>query len=269
MLQQLFKTLWKDYTRQNPSAQAIHDLFTDENEKVINDHVAFRTFDDPRMNIEILAKKFIKAGYEFVGKYKFEDKHLNAVHLEHPSENAPKVFISELIISEFSENFQKIIKQLINSVGNAYYSDPDLIYKGSVWGKPSYEIYQTLRNESEYAAWLYVHGFRVNHFTLSINELKKYNTIEKVNQFLKDKGYELNSSGGEIKGTPEKLLQQSSTLSEIIKMEFKEGVYDIPACFYEFAMRHKDETGKLFSGFIAANANKIFDSTNFRETKIG
>jgi len=265
MQQQLFNDLWKEYTAQNPSAQAIHNLFTKENELVVNDHVAFRTFDDPRMNIQVLAKKFLKAGYEFVGEYKFEDKHLNAVHLEHPTEDAPRVFISELILAEFSEEFQNVIKKRINSVGNAYYGDPDLIHKGCVWGKPTYADYQFLRKESEYAAWLLVHGFRVNHFTVSINALKKYDTIEKVNQFLKENGFEMNTSGGEIKGTPEKLLQQSSTLSEIIKFEFDEGEYDIPACFYEFAIRYPNEKGEIFSGFIAANANKIFDSTNYRE----
>ena len=262
---EIFSTLWRNYTLQNPSAQAIHDLFIKENEAVVNDHIAFRTFDDSRMNIQVLAKKFIKAGYEFVGEYKFEDKHLNAVHLEHPTEEAPRVFISELILSEFSEEFQKIIKKRINSVGNAYYSDPDLIYKGSVWNKPSFETYQKIRTESEYGAWLYVHGFRVNHFTVNINTLKKYDTIEKVNKFIKDSGFPMNPVGGEIKGTSDKFLQQSSTLAEIIQMEFEEGTYEVPACFYEFAIRYPDSNGQLFSGFIAANANKIFESTNFRE----
>ncbi|PKQ60196.1 succinyldiaminopimelate aminotransferase [Labilibaculum filiforme] len=266
MQQEIFQRLWKEYTKQNPSAQAIHDLFIQKNEQVLNDHVAFRTFDDKRMNIAVLAKKFLKAGYEFKGEYIFEDKHLNAVHLEHPSDkDAPRVFISELIVSEFSEEFQKIVKKRLNSVGNAYYANPDLIYKGSVWGKPSYADYQFLRKESEYAAWFYVHGFRVNHFTVSINALQQYDTIEKVNQFIKDSGFEMNKSGGEIKGTVEKLLQQSSTLSEIIKVEFAEGMYEIPACFYEFAIRYPDENGTIFSAFIAANANKIFDSSNFRE----
>ena len=266
MQKEIFQKLWKEYTNQNPSAQLVHDLFTKENEIVVNDHVAFRTFDDPRMNIKILAKKFIKAGYKFVGKYVFDDKHLNAVHLEHPTEeNAPKVFISELILSEFSEEFQMTVKKRINSVGNAYYNDPDLIYKGSVWAKPSYADYQLLRKESEYAAWLYVYGFRVNHFTVSINSLTTYNSIEMVNQFIKDNGFEINTSGGEIKGTPENLLQQSSTLSEIIKVQFEEGIFEIPACFYEFAIRYANEEGKVFSNFIAANANKIFDSSNFRE----
>ena len=263
---EVFDILWKDYTKQNPSAQAIHDLFTKENEQVINDHIAFRTFDDPRMNIEVLSKKFIKLGYVPKGEYKFEDKHLNAIHLEHPSiEQAPRVFISELILSEFSEEFQNTVKRRINSVGDAYYADPDLIHKGSVWGKPLFTDYQFLRKESEYAAWLYIHGFRANHFTVSINALEKFNTIEKVNQFIKDSGYPMNTTGGEIKGVPEKFLQQSSTLAEMIQMEFEEGTYEVPACFYEFAIRYPEADGLVFSGFIAANANKIFESTNFRE----
>ena len=261
----VFDILWKDYTLQNPSAKAVHDLFTQAGEEVKNDHIAFRTFDDSRMNIQILSRKFIKNGYVKKGDYVFDDKHLNAIHLEHPDlEDAPRVFISELILSEFSDDFQKIIKQRLNSVGNAYYGDPDLIYKGSVWAKPSYADYQTLRKESEYAAWLYVHGFRPNHFTVSINALKTYNTIEKVNRFIKDNGHEMNTAGGEIKGTPEKFLQQSSTLADIVQIDFEEGTYEVPACFYEFAIRYPDTSGQIFSGFIAANANKIFDSTNFR-----
>jgi hypothetical protein len=266
MQKEIFHRLWKEYTAQNPSAQHIHDLFTKENETIHNDHVAFRTFDDARMNIQVIAKKFLKAGYEYKGEYVFEDKHLKAVHLEHPEDaSAPRVFISELVLSEFSQEFQTIIKKRLNSIGNAYYADPDLIYKGSVWGKPVYADYQSLRKESEYGAWLYVHGFRVNHFTVSVNALEKFKSLEMVNQFIKNNGIEMNTSGGEIKGSPEKLLQQSSSLSEIIKLEFEEGSYEIPACFYEFAFRHADENGQLFSGFIAANANKIFESSNFRE----
>ena len=266
MQHEVFNQLWKDYTLQNPSAQAIHNLFSKENELVVNDHIAFRTFDDARMNIKVLSKKFIELGYEQKGEYKFEEKHLNAVHLEHPTlMSAPRVFISELILSKFSKNFQNTIKNLLNSVPDSVYRDPDLIYKGSVWSKPAFDIYQELRTESEYGAWLYIHGFRANHFTVSINALKRHNTIEKVNQFVKDNGFRMNTIGGEIKGTPEKLLQQASTLAEIIPMEFEEGTFEVPACFYEFAIRYPDANGKLFSGFIAANANKIFDSTNYME----
>ncbi len=72
-----------------------------------------------------------------------------------------------------------------------------------------------------------------------------------MNQFLKDKGFLLNDSDGEIKGSPAELLEQSSTKSGIIDMEFKEGIYQVPSCYYEFAHRYPDEKGNLYLGFIA------------------
>ena len=123
-----------------------------------------------------------------------------------------------------------------------------------------------LRAESEYAAWLYVHGIRANHFTVSVNSLKGFRGIEEVNNFLKDNGFLMNNSGGEIKGSKEQLLKQSSTLAEIVPVRFLEGVREVPACYYEFAERFRDADGRLFSGFIAGSADKIFESTDFYET---
>ena len=48
-----------------------------------------------------------------------------------------------------------------------------------------------------------------------------------------------------------------------IDMEFIEGKHSVPACYYEFAKRYPDKEGKLYSGFIAKSADKIFESTNF------
>ena len=73
----------------------------------------------------------------------------------------------------------------------------------------------------------------------------------------------MNDSGGEIKGTPEQLLEQSSIKSEIVAVDFKEGSFEVPGCYYEFARRYPDADGKLYSGFIAKSADKIFESTDF------
>jgi hypothetical protein len=143
----------------------------------------------------------------------------------------------------------------------------ELIFSGSIFNPLSFDIYDKLRIESEYAAWFYVFGFRANHFTVSINSLKKYKNISDVNELLKSHGYLLNSSGGEVKGTPEDLLQQSSTLADKVKVKFIEGTYEIPCCYYEFAQRYYDTTGKLYSGFVAKSADKIFESTNFLPKK--
>lgn len=146
--------------------------------------------------------------------------------------------------------------------------DPDeMIFSGSLFNSLSYSVYNRLREESEYAAWFYVFGFRANHFTISVNALKKYSDIHRVNELLTRNGFILNTSGGEIKGTPIGLLQQSSTLADSVNVKFNEGSFDVPCCYYEFAHRFQDSNGNLYNGFVAKSADRIFESTNFHRKK--
>ena len=231
----------------------------------MNDHVAFRTSDDSRVNIDKLSRPFLELGYVPAGTYFFEEKKLRARHFELPGEaEAPRVFISELMLEEFSEDLQKILRDQLDTVPEELLSSPELITHGTLDQTLSYETYERLRKESEYAAWLYAFGYRANHFTVSIHHLQRFERIEAVNEFLKEHGFALNSSGGEIKGSPEQLLEQSSTLADRVEIRFTEGVHNIPACYYEFALRHPDKQGRIFSGFIAGSADKIFESTDFR-----
>jgi hypothetical protein len=262
--QKIFDQLWLDYTSRNPEVKRVYDLFRSEGEDVVNDHIAFRTFNDPRVDIEVFSKPFIEAGYEYKGEYEFKQKHLYARHYEFKTfRQAPRVFISQLILEDFSPFLQSTIKNMIDQIPEQQLKPENLIFSGTAWETPSYEVYQKLRQESEYAAWVYVHGYRANHFTVSINHLKKYSTIQKVNQFLKENGFLLNDSDGEIKGSPAELLEQSSTKSGIVDVAFKEGMHQVPSCYYEFAQRYPDKDGNLYLGFIAKSADKIFESTDF------
>lgn len=264
--QRIFDRLWDDYTQQNPKAKEIHDLFAEkEGKPIVNDHIAFRTFDDARVDVDALSQWFMKAGYVFKGEYHFEEKHLYAKHFEHKSfADAPRVFISQLITSDFSESLQQVAKACVDKIPRNILTTEKILYSGNTWEElPSYEVYQQLREESEYAAWLYLYGFRANHFTVSVTHLDQLNTMEKTNAFLKSHGFLMNDSGGEIKGSPEELLQQSSVKATIQKKNFLEGEYEVPVTYYEFAKRYPDKTGDLYSGFIAKSADKIFESTNF------
>lgn len=261
--QKLFNRLWHDYISQNPEAKRVYDLLISEGETVENDHIAFRTWDDPRVNIDVLAKPFIDAGYEHKGDYVFEEKKLIAKHYEYkPFRDAPRIFISALQAEYFSPFLQKTIAEIIDKIPQNLLASKALVHAGNVWGTPEYDTYMKLKEESEYAAWLYVYGFRANHFTVSINSLKKYNNIYLLNQFLKEQGFVLNSSGGEVKGTPEELLEQSSIKAGKLDIRFKKGIFNIPSCYYEFARRYPDKSGKLYGGFIAKSADKIFESTD-------
>jgi len=127
---------------------------------------------------------------------------------------------------------------------------------------PSLEDYLAALEESEYAAWLLVIGLRANHFTVSVDLLKTTNDIRDVLQFVQEAGYQINEAGGRVKGTPQSLLEQGSTMADKIEIEFSDGEKQhVPSCFYEFAKRHRNEQGELYQGFIAANADKIFEST--------
>ncbi len=261
---QLFERLWIDYSNQNPSAAKIKTLFEEKLGKVVNDHIAIRTFDDERINIDVLSKIFKQLGYVERGKYEFLQKKLRAKHFENPAiPNAPRVFISELKLGECSEYIKNLANDIAGQIRLADLDSDDLITKGVLWGKPDYEVYQKLRNESEYAAWFYVHGFRANHFTISVNSFKNVVGLEEINRLLETEGYVLNKSGGAIKGSPEKLLEQSSTMADKVEVDFADGKHTVPACYYEFAYRYNDNNGKLFSGFIADSADKIFESTDF------
>lgn len=263
----IFKRLWEQYTAENPGAGQIHQLFVNQGERVVNDHVAFRTFDDPRVNIAVLAKPFLDAGYVPAGEYLFEAKKLRARHYELPGNpESPRVFISELMLDQFSEELQQVIRKQLDAVPAELLASPDLIFQGRIFSAITYEMYMQLREESEYAAWMYAFGYRANHFTVSINYLENFEGIAEVNSFLKANGFQLNTSGGEVKGSPRQLLEQSSTLADQVEVSFRDGDHTIPGCYYEFARRYPDSQGKLFSAFIAGSADKIFESTDYRRT---
>ncbi len=178
----IFEKLWDQYSTENPSAAQIHRLFSKEDQPVINDHVAFRTCNDARVNIDMLALPFIDAGYKPRGEYRFEAKKLMARHYEMPdSPESPRVFISELLLEEFSTFLQNTIREKLDRVSEDVLASPDLIFQGTLFNPLSHETYSRLREESEYAAWLYVFGFRANHFTVSINYLPEFESIEDVN----------------------------------------------------------------------------------------
>ena len=105
-------------------------------------------------------------------------------------------------------------------------------------------------------------GYRANHFTVSVNQLSRFDSLEAVNQALKAQGFAINSAGGEIKGSPQALLEQSSTMADRADVRFSDRTATIPSCFYEFARRYPDADGTLYSGFVAASADRIFESTN-------
>ncbi|MCV2884360.1 DUF1338 domain-containing protein [Aestuariibacter sp. AA17] len=258
----LFANLWQNYISITPSAEKVHELLSSNSgDEIINDHVAFRTFNIEKVNLDKLAAHFLALGYEEKGSYNFEAKKLAAKHFEHADTSKPKVFISELLVEEFSDEVQTIIHKMVDSIADDAAQHRDFLYSGTHWEVTSDE-YETLLAASEYAAWMSAWGFRANHFTVSVNHMEHFQVLADVNQKLKDAGFVLNTSGGEIKGGEEVHLAQSSTMADKVEVQFKDVKKVIPSCFYEFAQRFNTPSGELYQGFVAASADKIFESTN-------
>ncbi len=253
--------MWTDYVAINPLAKKVYDLLMNQGEMIQNDHIALRTFNHPRVCVDVLARPFIDSGYAYKGDYQFPEKKLYAKHYEHSDETLPKIFISELKLEEFSKSLRAQVDQYISQIPAGRENDFDFCSQGRPW-KVTTTQYQTLMKESDYAAWVAAFGYRPNHFTVFINVLKNFSDIRFLNEWLKKNGFHLNSSGGEVKGTPEVFLEQTSTLANTIEVSFDDGKLSIPACYYEFAKRYPMKNGKLYQGFVAASADKIFESTN-------
>jgi Domain of unknown function (DUF1338) len=247
-----------------------------------NDHIAFRTLGVPHLGVGSLEKIFLHYGYTRRDYYFFEEKKLNAWWYSPPVAGLPRIFISELRVDDLSPVSQSVIHSYTRKVnadptGSLDLSDPSVVdhyLHSSSWSVPSLPDYEALAQESEYAAWAIYNRYYLNHFTMSVHNLKKgFNTLEQFNMFLEQNGIRLNDAGGKIKRSPDGLLLQSSTVAEMVRAVFEGGEEKmIPGSYVEFAERKILDPFKSLSdseinshhrreGFEASNADKIFEST--------
>lgn len=260
-------------------------------EQIENDHVAFRTMGVPLLGIQSLERIFLAHGYQKRDAYNFSEKKLNAHWYSPPSPHYPRIFISELRVGDLSKESQGIIHKYTAQLS----TDPtrslnlndglavDTFLHSPLWSKPTYQEYQALLNESEYAAWVIYNRYYLNHFTVSVHNLPEpYDTVETYNEFLESIGIKLNNSGGKVKKSPDGLLLQSSTVAEMVDASFDDGkggsdIHRISGSYVEFAERKvlpefagipkKDiKREHRRDGFEAKNADKIFESTYTSQT---
>jgi len=292
VLDKVLEGLMNRYKERVPDVSAIinamikESVIKDANE-IENDHIAFRTMGVPFLGIQSLEKIFLHYGFKRMDHYFFPAKKLDAFWYTPPSPEYPRIFISELRVQDLSENAQHIIHSYTDEVT----ADPvdsiniddanavDNFLHSGLWQRPTLEDYLTLSKESEYAAWVIYNRYYLNHFTISVHNLKDgYNTIADFNAFLERNGFTLNDSGGKIKVSEDRSLLQSSTVAEMIEATFANGVnHRISGSYVEFAERKVLEQFQNLpyseikrahrrEGFEANNADKIFESTYSSQT---
>ena len=292
-LDNVLSGLMNRYKERVPDVSSIINAMIKENiirqpADIENDHIAFRTMGVPQLGMQSLEKIFLHYGYEKRDYYHFPEKKLDAFWYAPPSPQYPRIFISELRVKDLSPEVQQIITSYTNEVT----TDPvstinlddapavDQFLHSGLWRLPTWADYQTLAAQSEYAAWVIYNRYYLNHFTISVHNLKDgYNTIAQFNEFLERNGFTLNNAGGKIKTSPDGGLLQSSTVAEMIDAEFAGGeVHAISGSYIEFAERRilpqfehlpKYQVQRIHrrEGFEAGNADKIFESTYSSQTK--
>lgn len=292
-LDHILEALFVPYRDRVPDVRKITDamlakgIIGDEGE-IVNDHIAFRTLGVPHLGIASFEKIFLHYGYTKKDHYYFEGKKLDAYWYAPPTDRYPRIFMSELRVGELSQKAQKIIHEYTKNI----VSDPvDLLdlddaasvgkfFYSPLWELPTLMDYNTLANESEYAAWVIYNRYYLNHYTISVHEFsEEYNTVAKFNTFLETIGIRLNTSGGKVKTSADGLLKQSSTVAEMTEATFADGQkMEIAGSYVEFAERlvlpkfrqlHPStvERHHRRDGFESANADKIFESTYKEQTR--
>lgn len=255
-----FDALWEDFAEIAPQAAALRQKLEERGEHVQNDHVAFRTYDMSPLGLSELEPHVLGLGYRLLDEYRFPDKHLRA--RAYVCAGAPRIFMSELLCEELSEWARSYIETLVAQTPLSFVEGPEVFWAGLPWAPVPYADYERLSDESEYAGWVAALGLRPNHFTVSVNHLTSLRTISAVLDFVESAGYRINEAGGRVKGSPEQLLEQGSTLADRVSVSFADGVHTIPTCYYEFALRYRDRNGLLYEGFVPTSADRIFESTD-------
>ena len=284
--------LMRRYSERVPDVPKVINAMTDSgviasSDEIENDHIAFRTMGVPNLGLASFEKIFMHYGYEKRDEYNFIEKKLTAFWYSPPEPHFPRIFASELRVNELSDEAQRIIHRYTDTVTGDPVDSLDLDDAEAVdhflhqplWTTPTLTDYQALLKESEYAAWVIYNRYYLNHFTISVHNLKSgYNTIDEFVAFLENQGLRLNSAGGTIKVSPDGDLRQASTVAQMIDAEFAEGdIFRIAGSYVEFAERRilpqfqnvpTDQITRQHrrEGFETGNADKIFESTFTTQT---
>ncbi len=265
----------------------------------------------PTAGIVTLARIFEALGYQAAGCYTFPDKHLGAIHYQHSRAGFPKLFISELKTWELSPAAQKIILRTLKEhraavpdktlaalggldggtngqgqgqgqgrgaggrIGNPSYdkllAQLERVFHQLPWPPPTEKDVLAVNQESQYAAWVLVHGYNVNHFTALINSqgAPELADIEKTIDRLRSAGVPMKS---EIEGARGSKLRQTATEAVMIDVAVrnvrKKAKMPWTYAYFELAERGEvaDESGRRgrFEGFLGPQATQLFEMTKVK-----
>lgn len=291
----LFDRLWEQYRERVSYVQIYEQIVREAGATFVNDHIAFRTLanQSPTTGIVSLSRIFEALDYRAAAVYHFADKHLNAIHYQHPNSEFPKLFISELKTWELSTEAQGLITETLSShrdppatssltelsqmegrPADAKRLDEFVSYIQQLpWQVPRREVVEALNRESQYAAWVLVHGYNVNHFTSLVNShgVESLNDLDKTIAALSEAGVPMKR---DVEGEPGSKLRQSATeavtIDVPVAIDGQAGTMPWTYAYFELAERNPvvdPTTGETarFEGFLGPQATNLFEMTRIRQ----
>lgn len=292
----LFDALWDTYRRRVAYVQTYEQVVARAGATFHNDHIAFRTLagQTPLTGIATIARIFEALDYRAAGAYYFDDKHLSALHFQHANPQFPKLFISELQTWKLSPDARRVIEGAaaqhratvaletlarLCRIGNESPAGFDELLRQTVtqieevpWPQVEHEALEAVNRESQYAAWVLVHGYNVNHFTSLVNShrVASLDDIEKTSAALAKAGVPMKR---EIEGERGSKLRQTATEAVTIDVEVVERGQrkTIPWSYAYFELAQRDlvldpASGKhqRFEGFLGPQATNLFEMTRVK-----
>ncbi len=291
----LLDRLWSNYCDRVEYARRYRDLVLQKGGRVVNDHIAFRTFNtrtgQQPAGMEAIARLITPLGYEAAGAYEFKDKFLVAKHYQHEDPLMPKIFVSQLEVTELPREHARALNEAVADAQNLLDTDTqamlrfpdtmlsqydegltDRLYKFITqrpWSPPPREVVTEINKVSQYAAWTLLHGNNVNHFTAYINEqqVPEWPDIVTTSAALKAAGVPMKDS---IEGEPGSKLRQTATQAvdedcEVREEDGRTGKLRWSYAYYELAERGTvpgpDGKPVRFNGFLGAQATHLFEMT--------
>ena len=296
-LQQLFDRLWDAYRSRVTYVRDYQQVVASAGATFLNDHIAFRSiaWQQPTAGLSSISRPFEALGYRPAACYHFPGKHLQAIHLEPPVDESPdhrplpKLFVSELQAWKLDESSRRHLSHsldhhrpplAIDLLGRLARIDSTEHHSALLetlaawflerpWPAPRRSDVESISEVSQYAAWVLVHGYAVNHFTGLINAhgVEPLATIEKTVSALQAAGVPMKS---EIEGAVGSRLRQTATEAVVVDVEITESgqTGSMPWTYAYFELAERGEvvdpaTGEpsRFEGFLGPQATQLFDMT--------
>ena len=292
----LFDALWQRYRERVSHVQAYEEVVRRAGATFVNDHIAFRTIaaQKPATGISTLSRIFSALGYAAAGCYHFPDKYLSSLHFEHPVAGFPKLFVSELELWHFPPQIRRAILRTLASHHDPLADDVLAALRGLndqtddarrklhvrllrwfhelPWDPPSRAAVEEVNAASQFAAWVLVHGYNVNHFTASINShgVEALGDIEKTIAALRAAGVPMKA---EIEGARGSKLRQSATEAAVVDVPIRQGSKTgrMPWTYAYFELAERGEVTdaggerRRFEGFLGPQATQLFEMTRVKK----